>query len=74
MAEYCSQCSPFKDTNDYDIDLIKLALKVKRGYSINFLCEGCNNRGIYKDENGLLYLAKLENNKIELYPVRIEDL
>ena len=71
MSEYCSQCSPFKESNDYDIDLIKLSLKVKRGRSINFLCEGCNNRAIYKDEKGFLYLAKQENKEIKLYPVKI---
>ena len=74
MSEYCSQCAPSLDMQDYDIDLIKLALKVKRGYSINFLCEGCNNRAIYKDETGLLYLGKLENKEIKLYPVKIEEL
>ena len=46
MSEYCSQCTPFEN---HDIDLIKLALKVKKGHSINFHCEGCNNRAIYKD-------------------------
>ena len=38
MAEYCSQCSPFE--NEFDIDLFRIAIKVKKGHSINLLCEG----------------------------------
>ena len=72
MAEYCSQCSPFE--NEFDFDLFKIALELKRGHSTNFLCEGCNNRGIYKDETGRVYLAKLAKNEIELQPINIEEL
>lgn len=74
MAEYCSQCSPFKEEGEFDFDLFKLALKVKRGHSLNFLCEGCNNRGIYKDEQGLIYLVKDENRELIFQHVNIEDL
>jgi hypothetical protein len=74
MAEYCSQCSPFKEEGEFDFDLFNLALKVKRGHSINFLCEGCNNRGIYKDEQGLIYLLKDENRELIFQQVNIEDL
>jgi hypothetical protein len=38
-----------------------IALETKRGYSTSFLCEGCNNRAVYKDEEEALYLIKLEN-------------
>ncbi len=72
MAEYCSHCSPFE--NKYDFDLIKIALHLKKGHSKNFLCEGCNNRAVYKDEEGNLYLAKLEEKEIKLHPVKLEDL
>ncbi len=72
MAEYCSQCSPFD--NEFDVDLFKTALKVKRGHSIDFICEGCNNRGIYKDEKGLIYLVKLENNELTFHLVNLENL
>jgi len=72
MAEYCSLCSPFE--GKCDIDLMKIALKLERGHSTNFLCEGCNVRAIYKDDSGLLYLAKEEGNEIKLEPIHIEDL
>ena len=72
MSEYCSQCSPFK--NSYDIDLFKIALKLKKEYSTSFLCEGCENRAVYKDDKGLLYLAKVVNGETELIEVTLEDL
>ena len=50
MAEYCLQCNV---TGDYDIDLHKLAFEVEEG-----LCEGCDNRAIYKDEEEKLYLLR----------------
>jgi len=71
MAEICSQ---YNITVDYDIDLHKLALIVKEGHSINFLCEGCNNRAIYKDEEGRLYIAKSEKGKIKLHPINFDEL
>lgn len=72
MAEYCSQCSPFGDSFDYD--LFKMALKLKKGYSTSFLCEGCENRAVYKDESGRLYLAKEIDGETELVEVVLEDL
>lgn len=72
MAEYCSQCSPFDGA--YDIDLLKIVLKLKPGRSFSFLCEGCYNRAVYKDENGNLFLAKDEGGEIKLHPVTIESL
>ena len=72
MAEFCSQCSPFD--NEYDIDIFQIALKLKKGHSKNILCEGCNIRAVYKDEQGLLYLGKLENKEIKLYPIKLEEL
>lgn len=72
MAECCSQCTPFK--NEFDFDLFDIALNLEKGYSENFLCEGCENRAVYKDENGNLFLAKSEGDEINLHTVKIEDL
>ena len=72
MAEYCSQCSPFE--NEFDIDLFRIAINVKKGHSINLLCEGCNNKAIYKDEEGLIYLVKDENKEMKFYPIKLEEL
>lgn len=72
MAVYCSKCSPF--SGEFDIDLFKIALTIKNCRSVSFICEGCNIRAIYKDENGNLYLARSESNEIKLYPVFIKDL
>ena len=57
-------------TGDYDIDLHKLALNVDEGHSIGFLCEGCYNRAIYKDEEGKLYILR----KDKLHPVNFDDV
>jgi hypothetical protein len=57
MAEYCSDCAPF---DGYDINLFKMALKLKRGYEERILCEGCYIRAIRKDEDGNLFLIRLE--------------
>ena len=67
MAEYCSQCMFL---GEYDIDLQMLALELEPGHSINFLCEGCENRAIYKDEEGKLYLLR----KDKLHPVNFDEL
>ena len=72
MADFCSQCSPFD--NEYDIDLFKIALKLQKGASENILYEGCNIRVVYKDEEGLVYLGKLEHEEIKLYLVKLEEL
>ena len=72
MAEYCSQCTPFEGKSEFN--LFRIALSLKRGHSVNFLCEGCDNRAIYKDEEGSLYLAKLDGKDVKLYPVKIEEL
>jgi hypothetical protein len=70
MSEFCSQCSP----NFHDWDLFKLALDLDNQHSESFICEGCNIRGIYKDESGKLFLAKTINNNIELFPINLVDL
>lgn len=72
MADYCSKCSPFE--GEFEIDLLKIALRLKNGHSELVMCEGCNIRGVYKDEGGKLYLARAEKNEVNLYPVAIEDL
>jgi hypothetical protein len=74
MSEYCSQCSPFKSLGEYDFDLFKMAVKVKRCRSISFVCEGFNNRAIYKDENGNLFLVKKEEGEMVFYPVNLVKL
>jgi len=56
------------------IDLFKIVLSLQNGRSISFICEGCNNRAIYKDDNGNLYLAKYVNNEISLFTVAISEL
>ena len=71
MAEFCSQC---ETDGNWDIDLLQIALELKKGYSIPFLCEGCNGRALYKDEQGLLYLAKKVEDKIELFKTNLEEL
>ena len=74
MAEYCSQCSPFKEYGKIDINLFKIALKLNRGNSTSFICEGCNNRAVYKDEQGLIYLVKDENGEMKFALINIEKL
>lgn len=75
MSEYCSQCSPFKDRGGFDYNLIKIALELEQGHSYSFVCEGCLNRAIYKDEEGRLYLAQLKyGSKLEWLEVNLEDL
>jgi hypothetical protein len=72
MAEYCSMCSPFD--GEYDYDLYKQALSLETGRSTSFLCEGCNIRGVYKDEMRLIYLARMVDGEVLLKLVNIEDL
>jgi hypothetical protein len=71
MADYCSQCTPFERS---DINLASIALDLKPGRSESFLCEGCNNRAVYKDGDGNLFLAKAEGKEVNLHPVTIEQL
>ncbi len=72
MAEFCSQCTPL-DTVDYN--LFNIALNLDRGHSRSFVCEGCDNRAVYKDEEGRLWIAH-ENGKGDLdwKPVTIDEL
>ena len=72
MAEYCSQCSPFE--NQHDIGLFRIAIFLRRGRSKSFICEGCNNRAVYKDENGKVYLAKQIEGEIKLVEVGMHEL
>ena len=72
MAEYCKDCSLWEDK--YDIDLFWIATTLKKGRSENFICEGCNMRVVFKDENGQLYLGKDVDGEIVLTEVRIEEL
>lgn len=71
MAEFCSECTQFEYP---DIDLFRIALNLGPGRSESFICEGCNNRAVYKDYGGRLFLAKVEHGKIEFHPTIIEQL
>jgi len=53
---------------------MKIAINLRRGYSQSFLCEGCNIRGIYKDENGNLFLGRDVDGKIVEEPVNLDEL
>ncbi len=66
MAEYCSQCSPFGEA---DYNLTKMAIQLKRGHSFNFLCEGCSNKAIYKDNEGQLWVYQIQQGSSELKPI-----
>ncbi len=68
MSDYCSQCTPYEKA---DYNLVKMALELKRGYSFSLLCEGCNNRAIYKDETGRLYLYRAEKDNPDLQPLEV---
>jgi hypothetical protein len=70
MAEFCSKCEP----EYWDIDLVQIALDLEPGHSESFLCEGCNIRGIYKDDYGYYFFARNINGKIELEKVIIEKI
>lgn len=70
MAEFCSRCEP--EFND--LDLIEIALELESGHSEQFICEGCGCRGIYKDEEGLLYLIFKEDEEVKLTSVQLEQL
>ncbi len=62
MADFCSKC----EETYFDINLAQLALELDREHSINFICECCNRRCIYKDAEGLIYLGTKDSNDIEL--------
>lgn len=70
MADFCSKC----EEKYFDINLTEMALEVKRGYSFNFLCEGCDRCCVYKDEEGRLYIGHEVDGEIDLREVSIEEL
>lgn len=73
MSEFCSQCAD-KYFEYPDIKLFKIALSLKKGRSVSFLYESCNNRGFFKDEEGKLYLTKLIEKEVKLFPVTVDEL
>jgi hypothetical protein len=73
MPHFCSQCGN-RINKEADINLFLMAVSLQNGRSISFICEGCNNRAIFKDDNGNLYLAKYVNNEISLFPVNISEI
>lgn len=72
MSTYCSKCSPFD--GQFDINLLKMALRLNPGESENFLCDGCSNCGLYKDDLGNLYIAVRDDTEIKMRPVAVEEL
>ncbi|OFY48845.1 MAG: hypothetical protein A2W85_14320 [Bacteroidetes bacterium GWF2_41_31] len=72
MSEFCSQCSPNFTVDD--INLFEIATNLKPGQSESFNCQGCNNRTLFKDEDGNIYLGKLIDGIGKLLPVKIEEL
>lgn len=68
MAEFCSRCTPLIRIPDILLPLERI--KLKKGEQINFVCEGCNNRGMYKDEDGRTFLIKLIDKEFKLIPYR----
>ena len=70
MAEFCSKC----DRDWLEINLHEIALNLKNGFSHSFLCEGCDRRGVYKDEHGAIYIAYEVQGEVELRPAKIEEL
>jgi len=72
MAEYCSQCSPYKAEHDHD--LLALALALTPGHTSSFLCEGCANRAIYRDEEDRIYLAKLVGEELKWTEVNLVEI
>lgn len=70
MAEICSQCTT--DELYFDIDIRKLAKKLKRGEFIDFLCESCGNGRIYRDENGKLEIGYLKDDSYQFKKLDIK--
>lgn len=64
MSEYCSKCCHTYGMKE-DYDLPPIAYKLKKGYSETFICEGCNVRGVGKDEEGKTYVYYLEGEHLE---------
>ncbi|MEQ9263544.1 MAG: hypothetical protein RLP14_10320 [Owenweeksia sp.] len=73
MPEFCSQCTP---ADKADHNLIKMALHLDNGHSRSFVCDRCDNRAVYKDEEGRYWLAiHIEDNPgLKWQPVNLDDL
>ena len=74
MAEYCSLCFKEDVSTGYDYNLYKIANKLEKGYSTSFLCEGCSRRAIYRDEEGLYYIAIDNGKEFEWQDIELKDL
>jgi hypothetical protein len=72
MAEFCSQCS-LQQSVDI-INLYEIAIKLKEGQSESFYCSGCNNRTLFKDETGNIYLGKIIDGVGHLQPIELNEL
>ena len=74
MSEFCSSCYEEDIHFGYDIDLYKAARSLKKGYSFSFLCEGCNRRAVYRDEEGLFYMVRVVNEEFVYENIQLEEL
>lgn len=73
MAEYCSDCCSNYGMKA-DINIFRIALRLRRGQKIDFVCEGCENRGLLKDDRGKLFLLKQEGKDIVMHPTNLKNL
>lgn len=48
-----------------------MAIKLRKGHSYDFLCEGCSNRALYKDDEGQLWIYQAQDGTNELKPVPV---
>jgi len=58
----------------YDIDLYRIACRLKRGYMSSFLCEGCNRRAISKEEDGTYQIAHVINGEYHWEQLNLDVL
>lgn len=57
-----------------DYDLFQIALSLEPGRSETFLCEGCDIRGVHKDEHGHVYLVRDKGGEMDFEKVEVEKL
>ncbi|MBC8437146.1 hypothetical protein H8D85_02360 [bacterium] len=62
MADFCTVCANDMGFNT-NIKIEKEFNKLKNGYFINCLCEGCTLDAIGKSETGELILGKYEDDR-----------
>ena len=72
MGNFCLHRCEFN--SEYGLNLFHIALNINNGQCETFICKHCNNRGIYKDLKGKVFVATREDDQIQLLPVDIEQL